>query len=364
MSAYYHDIYQIVVTILTLYTSQVYSKSTSFISNTSTKSNNASTWLIAIAFILFIGFRNPYAPEFGDSQSYSYFYELRAGELYIWDWHAQNLLFDNLFRTFSSANLPIYTFYIFCATIYFGGICYAAHSFFKNNSLMGFIVYLAAFSTYTFSINGIKAGAAASLFVIALALRDSGKKYIPLAFLLLSIGFHHSMRVPVVAYFVCLLIKKPKLYTYFWIICFIISALHITYFQNFFANLGDDKAMGYLAAENAFIRTDIAGGFRIDFILYSFMPILVGWYAIYKRKINSTKYEFLLNLYTFVNSIWMLCIYASFTNRIAYLSWLMYPYVLIYPFMNEKWGPHQNKIFTRVVYLHLGFTLFMNYIYK
>ena len=59
----------------------------------------------------------------------------------------------------------------------------------------------------------------------------------------------------------------------------------------------------------------------------------------------------------------MLCMYANFTNRIAYLSWFLYPIVLIYPYLNEDWGVNKYKIFSMVVFLHLSFTLFMSVIY-
>lgn len=363
MSIHYHDIYLVFVTVVTLFTILKGNRKFHVNQIDAAYSFSFSPWLIACALILFIGFRDPYSPEFGDSQAYSRYYDMHLGEAHVWDWNAKNILFDNLISVFSSANMPISVFYIFIATIYFGGICFAANLFFKNNTQIAFVAYLAAFSTYSFSINGIKAGAAASLFLVALALRNSGKKILPIIFLFLSIGFHHSMRVPVVAYFVCLLIKKPKFYTFFWIICFIIAALHITYFQELFASVGDEKAIAYLAEEDGFFRTDIANGFRIDFILYSFMPILVGWYALYKKNIQSPQYVFLLNLYTFVNAVWMLCIYASFTNRIAYLSWLMYPFVLVYPFLNENWGKQQFKTLVWVLCLHLGFTIFMTYLY-
>ena len=104
-------------------------------------------------------------------------------------------------------------------------------------------------------------------------------------------------------------------------------------------------------------------GFRIDFILYSFVPILVGWIAVLKKRIESRVYLFILNIYTFINGIWLLCIYATFTNRIAYLSWGLYPILLIYPFLKEDWGDGQYKIFKWVAYGHLGFTLFMNLVY-
>ena len=105
-------------------------------------------------------------------------------------------------------------------------------------------------------------------------------------------------------------------------------------------------------------------GFRIDFVIYSAMPILVGYWAVYKKKLQLSKiYTCLLNLYMVLNGTWMLCMYANFTNRIAYLSWFLYPIVLIYPYLNENWGPTRYKDFSKVMLAHLGFTLFMKFVY-
>ena len=123
----------------------------------------------------------------------------------------------------------------------------------------------------------------------------------------------------------------------------------------------DDQGAGYLNS----VGQDWSGksGFRIDFVLYSFMPVLVGYYAIFKKQIQSPLYEVLLKVYLLVNGVWMLCMYAAFTNRIAYLSWSLYPILLLYPFLNEEWGENQFQIGAKVFMCHLGFTLFMSFIY-
>ena len=140
------------------------------------------------------------------------------------------------------------------------------------------------------------------------------------------------------------------------------AAAHITAFAQLFAGYTTEHGANYLLLEGGHEGTK--GGFRIDFILYSAMPILVWWYAEFKKKMNlSPLCKDLFNLYLCLNGIWMLCMYANFTNRIAYLSWFLYPIVLIYPFLNEQWGKTRYKTFAYVMLGHLGFTLFLNIIY-
>lgn len=366
-SSYYQLFYILVVTLLSFVTLSHYgSFRKDRLSLARVKSIDISI-LIAIFFVFFIGLRDPYGIEFGDSQKYTREYMSFFGYPFVWDWEAKNYIYDNIFLLFSSKKNPVEYFYLFISIIYFFGIWFCCKKLFPNDSASSFVVYLAGFSTYSYSVNGIKAGAAASLFLVAIALRERKNYILTGLFLLLSLGFHHSMLMPIAAFVLCSLFKNPKLYLGFWIVCFIISALHIKYFQNLFVSLGsdiDDKVIGYLGHDSESLKfSTLKSGFRLDFILYSFMPILVGWFAIFKKRIQSDRYTFILNLYTFVNAIWMLCIYALFTNRIAYLSWLIYPLVLIYPILNGKWGEKQCKTYRLVAYAHLTFTLFMFFVY-
>ena len=114
-----------------------------------------------------------------------------------------------------------------------------------------------------------------------------------------------------------------------------------------------------------------AGGFRIDFLLYSAAPIFLGYKIIIKDRLSVSKmYKTIFNMYLCTNAVWCLCMYASYCNRIAYLSWFMYPIVLIYPLLKEDLsgcsllkGRRQYKLFSKVMGYHLGFTLFMELVF-
>jgi hypothetical protein len=234
---------------------------------------------------------------------------------------------------------------------------------FPRDTLIAYLVFLAAFSTFSYGTNGVKAGAAAAIFLMALSYRENLKICIPL--ILVSWGFHHSMIMVVVAFVLTLIYKNPKVYFAGWCFCLLVAAAHISFFQELFGGIlsdsGDNRGADYLTD-----NSDWGGksGFRIDFVFYSALPILVGYWAVYKKRLQLSKmYTCLLNLYMTLNGTWMLCMYASFTNRIAYLSWFLYPIVLIYPFLNENWGASRYKTLSKVVLAHLGFTLFMTFIY-
>jgi hypothetical protein len=170
------------------------------------------------------------------------------------------------------------------------------------------------------------------------------------------------MIMVIAAFTITLIIKNAKFYFAMWLFCLLMAAAHITTFAQLFSGFTTDHGAGYLLTEGG--NDGTKGGFRIDFIIYSAAPVVVGWCAVFKKNIElSSLYKKLLCLYLCLNGIWMLCMYASFTNRIAYLSWFLYPIVLIYPFLHEQWGENRYRIFSLVMLGHLGFTLFMNIVY-
>ena len=47
-------------------------------------------------------------------------------------------------------------------------------------------------------------------------------------------------------------------------------------------------------------------------------------------------YARLVNTYLLANAVWILVIHSDQSNRFAYLSWFMMPWVLLYPFVPGK----------------------------
>ncbi|MBQ0164145.1 MAG: EpsG family protein [Bacteroidales bacterium] len=347
---YYQIIYLCIVSVYTLYYNSRYIT----YNLNRRKETLYPTFFLAMLIVAFIGTR-PADHLFADMYGYVDQWEVWAQIHYSFSIKVENILFDNLRIFMATIGLSAELFIFLIASIYFSCMAAACRKMFPNDTMLAFLVCLGAFSTFTYATNGIKAGSAASIFLLAIAYRDNLKITIPLA--LISWGFHHSMVMVVASYIIVLFYNKPKWYFMLWIMSVLFAALHITTFQEIFNSLADEKGQSYLEGQS------YGKGFRIDFILYSAMPVLVGYYAIFKKKIQSKAYNIVLCLYLITNSIWMLCMYAEFTNRIAYLSWFQYPIVLIYPFLKEKWGNNQYKIARKVIYAHLAFTIFMEVVY-
>lgn len=360
---YYLHIYIWLVTLLTIMSLSQYSSYSQSRISSSSGGSSAGVFFLMVFLSVFIGLRPISSFYFVDMAGYNASYNIALGETFVFDWSTDNVIFDNYFFFLASKYVPVTFFFLSIAFVYFACMAWACIRLFPRDSFVAFLVCLGAFSSFSYATNGIKAGAAASIFLVSIALYKNRKLIWAVIFAFISLGFHHSMIVPMAALFVCHFVNNSKLYFAFWAFCFLMALFHVSFFQQLFASFADDQGAAYLTGQGETVRKDILGGFRIDFILYSAAPLVLGWVGIIKKRIISREYSFLLNLYLLTNSIWLLCMYAEFTNRIAYLSWFMLPVVLVYPLLNEEWGTSQYQTFRWVALGHLGFTLFMQYIF-
>jgi len=71
-------------------------------------------------------------------------------------------------------------------------------------------------------------------------------------------------------------------------------------------------------------------------------------------------YARLVNTYLLANALWVLLIRANFSNRFAYLSWFMMPWVLLYPFVLGKTIERPRTGFiAAILFAHYMFTYVM-----
>lgn len=323
------------------------------------KNNNLLPLGLAILVTIFIGLR-PLSGAFVDMMNYHGTYQIVAdmGEAFYSEEDNHNPIFNKILTYFATNAYEILIFFFVIACIYIGGIYWSLQKIFPKDLLYAFIIYLGAFSTFSYGTNGIKAGAAATIFLLAFAYYR--QPLLIALFCFLSLGFHHSMLVVVSAFILAYFIKNPKWYFYGWLFCFIIAAMHITVFQQIFADLlEDDSANKYLLGN----ENDWGGraGFRWDFILYSLPPIAIAWWATYKYKIKDRLYQLLFCTYLSTNAIWMLCMYMPYNNRLAYLSWFLLPILICYPFFKFKLYPTQYRTLNLIVGVYLAFTVFTTF---
>lgn len=357
LASIYQYLYLFIVAILTFIQIGRYKK----ISNNKITRANRFWELVLVSFIVFaIGMR-PISDYFVDMTAYNYVLKSLQGEQFYFTTDTDNLIFDNFLQWWGCNGYNTQFFFLAIATLYFGCAYIGIRRLFSEHSLIAFLVFLGAFSTFSYATNGIKAGVAASIFIMALGYVDI--KWICIPLMIVSIGFHHSMVLPVVAFIITIVFKNPKWYYYGWFICFILACFHVTFFQTLFGNIVDEQGAIYLLATPETTTAHIR--FRPDFVLYSAVPVLMGFRVeLVKQKVVTPIYKTLMHLYLTSNAVWMLCMYASFTNRIAFLSWFIYPILIIYPFLDKhNQDLKRNSKLVKAVLYHLSFTFFMVFIY-
>ena len=131
-------------------------------------------------------------------------------------------------------------------------------------------------------------------------------------------------------------------------------------FAGVFGSMEDKRLNTYLLGSDRGYKV----GLRPDFISYSLFPILVGWYYIFKKKVNDEYYIHIYNIYLFCNACWLTISKMPSNNRLAYLSWLFIPFILLYPLLSVNYNhlKHKKLLLFMFVTIIVGVNLFLKYI--
>lgn len=314
----------------------------------------------AVMFTLFSGLR-PYV-GFVDTSTYVFLYEqMEMTNQFVIDdgeWFFRLLMY--VFSRFTDAH----TFFLFVAIVYVWFQVRACDVMTARRSDLLLLGCMSAFSFQTYAVNGIRNGMACAIVVLALSLvlSNKSKRNLIIAGILsfFAYNIHHSVLLPIACCCAAMYYKNTRNLIVFWFLSIGISLVAGSQVEAFFSGLGFDDRMESYSQNHEYDDLFSKTGFRWDFLLYSFMPILLGYYIVYKRKINDEKYNLLLNTYILCNSFWVMVIRVGSSNRFAYLSWFLYSFVLIYPLLNLPVFERNHRSRSAMIILaHTGFTVVM-----
>ena len=258
--------------------------------------------------------------------------------------------------TWLLVKLPLDWYFFILAAIYVGGIYLFSKSLSKKYAFVVFVCMILNFQFISYGTNTIRAGLASSILLWAIAWRE--KKIWPWLLLVVVVFMHKSWLLPVGCYLIAKYKDNTKMYFVIWLLSIPVSAVAGGALQSLFASLIGDDRSSYLTTSA--MDTAYHVGFRLDFIIYSCVPIALGYYYIYKRNFKDSFYKSIYNMYILANTFWILVIRANFSDRFAYLSWFIYSAVLIYPLVaNPRIVPNSSKCVSLII---LGLTLFYAYV--
>ena len=320
--------------------------------------------IICIFLSFWLGFR-PLSAEFGDSGSYGngytgmaiYDVEFSWKSEWFWRWLAVMCKIIGLSQP--GYFVVIYSIYVFSAFL-------ALKILVPDKTMLGMAFVLTSLMYFSFGVNGMRNGMACHLLLLGFALMLKGNQWFwPGAGLcLLAFGTHRSTMLPIAAFAVGrYIIKDAKYAVYFWLLSIPVSLVAGGAVTSFFAGLGfDDRMAGYTRAD-AYMGGFSHTGFRWDFLFYSMWPVVMTWVHCVKRKCDDNWYRVLAVTYCLANAFWVMVIRASFSNRFAYLSWFIYPIIIVYPMVNIETWQDQDRKTGYVLLAYAGFTFLMDTVY-
>lgn len=329
------------------------------------QNSNSNILLIYVfLFILFVGLRPISGVYFGDTSNYALMYNgfiignrtlnLESSE-WVFEWMQYQC----------SKIMDVHGFFLLVEVFYVIPVLWACYRFVPNHYILMFLFCMGAFSFFSYGTNGIRNGMACSLIIAALAYINNStviNKIIAGILCFLAFNIHRSTALPIICIVASFFVKDTRYIMGWWLFSIVLSLIAGGTIEAFFTGLGfDDRMQGY-SSENIDAAMFSSTGFRWDFLLYSAMPIVLGYYVIFIRKIWDKSYLLLLNTYILCNSFWVMMIRASYSNRFAYLSWFMYALVLAYPCLKLPIWKNQGTNTALIFMGHLGFTLLMYWI--
>lgn len=311
--------------------------------------------IFLVFVILFVGLRPISGYYFGDTAAYArLFEEMQTSRILSPARNTEWIFYQ--YMDFCSQFMDVREWFVLSATLYAGLASLAFRLKHKNYAYIAFLMSVASFSFWAYGTNGLRNGLATSIVLLGFACHE--RRWLASILFLLAILTHNSMVIPVVAFMLTLVSNRPKFYFIGYIIAIFLSLALGGWWESFFANLGlmsDERIQYYLITpfqEELFTHI----GFRWDFLLYSLAPIAIGSYFIFKKNYRDEFYLRLFNTYIAANSFWVLVIRSNYSNRIAYLSWFMMSWVIIYPLLKHKMFSRQNSVVAGTLVTYFGFT--------
>jgi len=324
---------------------------------------NAQVGIILLfILILYMGLR-PNHYSFGDTIMYAKWFDSlqESNHDFSWTWHNE-WGFHNLiqwFAIYSNRHL----FFLTCSIIYIGSLWLATIRIFKQYYYIPFLIILCMFTFWDYGVNGIRNGLGASLFILAITYIN--RPIIMIAICIIAASFHNSIYIMICAGIISWYINNSKYYLYLWMFSIISSYFIGEQIQSYLGEHlvidGDLRLSGYLTGDNMIGETvKLTRGFRWDFLIYSSIPTIVGFYFIFRRNFKDEYYHWIYNIYLITNSFWIIIIRAAYSNRFAQISWFIMPLVLIYPFMKQRFWHNHEKVLGFAIIIFYAFTFYYN----
>lgn len=332
---------------------------------TSSDSKN-NLWIcvpLCLVLTIWLGNRPVDGYAFGDTFSYAHMYENVVLSIVSASLSGE-WLFNWLILFCREIGLNVHQFFTVIEAVYVFTALWAVKRLLPRNPLLGMVFMWGSLMYFSFGVNGLRNGMACHIVLLAMSYFLDSRYIVAGVLSLLAFGIHRSVALPLASMIASRwLVRKPETGLGIWLGSIVLSLLGGNIFINFFASLGFDDRMEHYGDAGGEDFGFSSTGFRWDFLVYSAMPVIMGYWVLIRRGIEENWYRVLFNTYCLANAFWVLVIRAAFTNRFAYLSWFMYPVLIAYPLIMMRVWPDQDRRTGYILLAYVGFTLVMNIFY-
>lgn len=355
-AALYEPVYLVLILILSALSGFRRLSSPSYI-----QQEKGSGWmlplLVSVALTFWIGLR-PVHYLFGDSVNYAMEYRLKDIYSVQIDWH-QEWLWQWLLIGCKSLGMSVNSFFLVVAAGYILCAFWAVKRILPDDPMLGMVFVVSSLMFYAFGVNGLRNGLACHIVLLAMSYLLDDKYVVGGLLCLAAFGIHRSTALPIAAILAGIfLIRDIRFAVAFWVLSIMISLVAGGAVSSFFVSLGfDDRMNNYTLAQDMSMFSHT--GFRWDFLLYSAVPVAMAWYVCVVRRISDSWYDVICMTYCLCNAFWVMVIRSAYSNRFAYLSWFLYPFVIAYPLIKLPVWDDQDRKTGLAVLAYSGFTAFM-----
>lgn len=303
-------------------------------------------WIIVVVSAFYIGNREI---EIGiDTRQYNS--NFRFFELNSWsDWDKITDFGFYYFMWICAKLFPWNIFLILSALVYIGGAYIGMKGLFGKFSLFSLLVFVISPNFFQFSINVMRNGFAASIFILSFFYYQRPKiMYSIMTFACLC---HISMILPFLFFILTRNILTIRATFILWLCSLFlqICGFSVGSIAQFFMTA--DLYDGYISGQ-----MDQEVQSWSSFFLYGMSPVMVAIYFIWLKNYRDRFYIHLLNVFLIAQSIYIQVMNVEFALRFAYLSTFLMPVLLLYPLLKKRYWNYQ--------YLCISFILTIVFVIK
>ncbi|MCD8394974.1 MAG: EpsG family protein [Bacteroidales bacterium] len=254
-------------------------------------------------------------------------------------------IYNSFFRFLLGKNVKLFIFIndiLYTSLfVYFGYKCFK-----KEYRFYFLLLVFISLGYYSGGTNVMRSGLATALVFLGLSKLNKPWWFVTCAVCACTI--HLSVGLTIVGLTIGYFYPNLKVYVFLWLTCVVLSYTDslgpVTEYMVNLIGDNDSRLSDYTSqiGEKSALYTKM--GFRVDFIIYSALPLLLVYYYKIKCHYRNRFYDVVTSAYLIANSVWLCVIRMPYTDRIALLSWVLIPIVSIYPPLKDPLLPNRNVV--------------------